>query len=313
MKRIHSIGLSILLAATACKGKGDAAAASDAEPAASSSAAAEATSAEPSAVASASAAVPPPARHRGLVGLFFKAALETDLSDDAKTGLDKIEEPVRGDSVPRHEMAAVHADLIASIKAGKVDTAKIQTDEAGIVKAFAEHEADEATALAQLHDALSPPQRKAVTDAVRAAEAAHDRPPPSADAGSPDFVGRRLEKMKAQLVLDEDQEKQVRAVLSRDMPSPATMQAHYEAGKKQFEALLTAFEKDTFDPKKVDLSSTPGRKPTDPIDRQVKYVGQLLPILTAGQRDRFALLIEHPRGDRGRADITEPPELGGRW
>jgi Spy/CpxP family protein refolding chaperone len=245
--------------------------------------------------------------------MFFKAALDTDLSDDAKAGLDKLEEPVRGDTVPRHEMAAVHADLVASIKAGKVDTAKIQADEAAVTKAFAEHEADEATALGQLHDALSPPQRKAVTDAVRAAEAVHDRPPPSADAGAPDFVARRLERMKSQLVLDEDQQKQVGAVLARDVPSPGAMQAHYEAGKKQFEALLAAFEKDTFDPKKVDLSSTPGRKPTEPIDRQVKYVSQLLPILTAGQRDRFALLIEHPRPDRGRADITEPPEFGGRW
>jgi pyoverdine/dityrosine biosynthesis protein Dit1 len=82
-----------------------------------------------------------------------------------------------------------------------------------------------------------------------------------------------------------------------------------DAAKKQLEAVLAAFEKDTFDPKKVDLSSTPGKKPTEALDRQVKYIGDLLPILTPGQRDRFAVLMDHgrERGMRGES-LAEPPE-----
>ena len=112
--------------------------------------------------------------------------------------------------------------------------------------------------------------------------------------------------MKAQLVLDEDQQKQVAAVLARDAPTPAAIQAHFDAVKKQTEAIASAFEKDTFDAKKVDLSPAPGKKPTDGIDRQVKYVGQLLPILTAGQRDRFAAHDGPPSRSRRAAAIRSP-------
>ena len=98
--------------------------------------------------------------------------------------------------------------------------------------------------------------------------------------------------MKSQLVLDQDQQKQVAAVLARSAPTPAAIQAHVDTLKKQTETVATAFESDTFDPKKLDLSPAPGKKVTDPFDREIKYIGQLLPILTPGQRDRFASLMD---------------------
>lgn len=116
--------------------------------------------------------------------------------------------------------------------------------------------------------------------------------------------------MKSQLVLEPDQMKQVAAVLAHDAPTPATTQARFEALKKQTEAIATAFDSDKFDAKKLDLAAVPGKKVTDPFDRQVKYIGQLLPILTAGQRDRFAGMMEHPRMGRGDS-ITEAPDPGG--
>ena len=118
--------------------------------------------------------------------------------------------------------------------------------------------------------------------------------------------------MKAQLVLDEDQQKQVAAVLARTAVTTAAVQAHFDASKKQTEAIASAFEKDTLRPQKLDLSPTPGKKPTDGIDRQIKYLGQMLPIFTAGQRDRFAAMMDHPRDRGGRGDsITEAPDPGG--
>jgi Spy/CpxP family protein refolding chaperone len=313
MKRISSIAIFVTAAAcvasAACNGHGSAA--TTAEPEAAAPVAVEAPDA-PSAAAPASAMVPPPVHHRGLVGMFFRAAEEGELTDDEKAAADKLEEPLRNEVGPRHEMAAFHSDLVASIKAGKMDAPKLQADTAALSKAFTARDDEQVTALAGLHDALTPAQRKAVTDSIRAAQAAHERPAPAADASaaaSAAEVAHRLERMKAQLVLDSDQQKQVAALLARETPSSSTAQGRMDAAKKQLEAVLTAFEKDTFDPKKVDLSSTPGKKPTEALDRQVKYIGDLLPILTPGQRDRFAVLMDrgHERGMRGES-LAEPPD-----
>jgi len=309
MKRILTIGLSVVLATAACNGRNAATSVlADAETEAA-TAAVEVPDAAPGADASASTASgTPPVHRRGLAGMFFRAAQDTELTDDQKASIAKLEEPLQGDLGSHREISALHADLVSGVKDGKIDSTKIAADEAAVAKVLAAREEEQATALGGLHDVLTPAQRGAVADAVRALR---DRPPPAVPAGAPDWAARRLDHMKAQLVLDEDQQKQVAAVLAHDGPTPATVQAHLEAVKKQTEAIATAFERDTFETKKLDLSAAPGKKVTDPFDRQVKYVAQLLPILTAGQRDRFAALMEHPR-DRGPHgdSITEAPDPG---
>ncbi len=236
MKRTSFLSLAVLVPAVAasvvaCKGH-DAAVVADAAPAAPPSAAIESPSA--SAVASASAApAPPVVHHRGLVGMFFKAALEGDVTDDERDAIAKIEEPLRAEPNSRRELVAVHTDIIASIKAGKIDNAKLQADATAVAHTFEARQEQEAAALGQLHDALTPPQRKAVADAVRAAHEGN-RESSRFDGGMPpDWAAHRVERMKAQLVLDEDQEKQVAALIARDAPSPAAVQARIEAGKKQ--------------------------------------------------------------------------------
>jgi Spy/CpxP family protein refolding chaperone len=312
MKRIFTLGLVLALAG--CNSHNASTAASpDAEVEAMAAAAEAPSSPEagasgPDASASASAAL---MRRRGLAGSFFRAAQDTDLSDDQKATIAKLEESLQGEPGPRHEMTALHADLVAGVKDGKIDTSKVAADETAVAKMLASREEEQATALTGLHGALTPAQRGAVADAVRAAR---ERPPPaSPPAGAPDWATRRLEHMKSQLVLDQDQQKQVAAVLARVAPTPAAAQAHYDAVKKQAEAAAAAFEKDTFDAKKIDLSAAPGKKVTDPFDREIKYITQLLPILTAGQRDRFAALMDHPREHGpGRGDsITEVPDPAG--
>jgi len=319
MRRISTAGASIVIGIAfgigACHGNNATSAAPDAEPEAAPSASAdetEAGAASASAASASDAAAPGPVvHHRGIAGPFFRAALEADLTDDQKATLDKLEEPIRNDPGARKEASAFRTDLVASIKAGRIEGAKLQADEAAITKAVLAHQEEQATALNGLHAALSAEQRKAVVDAVRASQPAHDHPPTFmlSDAGASEWVAHRLERMKSQLVLDLDQQKEVAAVLARnEPPPPGAMQAHAEAVKKQTEALLVAFEKDAFDAKKLDLSATPGHKPTEALDRQVKYVTQLMPILTAGQRDRLAGQIERPRG-KGES-IAEPFEMG---
>ena len=335
MRRIHTagpfthlVGAALAAAAftvagasaVACNGKNaanGADAAVDAEPAPSASSAAEALSGAPDASAGPSdaAAAPPVVHHRGLAGAFFRAALDTELTDDQKAAIDKLEEPAKNDPGTRHEISAYHADLVASLKMGRFDGAKIQADEATFAKATQARQEEQATALNGLHETLTADQRKAVVEAIRTSQAAHEHAPAAmSDAGASEWTARRLERMKSQLVLDLDQQKEVAAVLAKSAPPASAAQAHFDAMKKQMDTLLAAFEKDAFDAKKLDISATPGRKPTEALDRQVKYLEQLLPILTAGQRDRLAASIERPREirDHGRADsIAEPFDMGG--
>jgi len=322
MRRIRTVAAWIVVvAASACNGKNATTASLDAEPGpeAAASSAAEALSVADGgadAALSDAAAPAPVVHHRGLAGVFFRAALEADLTDDERAAIDKIEEPIRSDPGPRHELAAYHSDVAASLKAGRFDMAKLQADEAAYAKAVVARQDEQATALNALHGALTADQRKAVVESLRTSQAAHEHPPgPVGDAGASEWVAHRLERMKSQLVLDLDQQKEVAAVLARSAPPPASaMQAHFDAMKKQMDALLVAFEKDAFDAKKLDLSATPGKKPTAAMDSQLRYLEQLLPILTAGQRDRLAVSIERPRDarDRGRNEpISEPFEMGG--
>jgi Spy/CpxP family protein refolding chaperone len=310
MTRSPTLGLALVLAAAACNARGASTAApADAEPEATAPVV-EVPDAASGADASASASPAiPPMHRRGLVGMFFKAAHDADLTDDQKTAIAKLEEPFQGEPPPRREMTALHTDLVASVKEGKIDTAKLAADEAAVAKMLSSREEEQATALTGLHDALTPAQRGAVADAVRAAR--ERPPPPAAPPGAADWATRRLEHMKSQLVLDQDQQKQVAVVLARDAPTPATVQAHREAVKKQTEAVARAFESDAFDAKKIDLSAAPGRRNTEGFDRQIKYISSIVPILTPGQRDRFAALMEHPqqRAASARGDsITEAPD-----
>jgi Spy/CpxP family protein refolding chaperone len=272
-------------------------------------ASASAPEASASAAPSASAAQPPPAHHRGIAGMFFRAALDLELTDEARAAIRSIEDPLRVDPGSRHEAAAIRSDLVASLKAGRLEAAKIQADVVAAAKSIqARHEA-QATALAGLHDFLNPEQRKAVAEAVRAPLPSHEHAA-AASAGA-EWAAHRLERMKSLLVLDADQEKQVGAILARQVPASAALQARQEASKKRLDALAAAFEKDEFDAKKVDLAAVDGRKPTEPIDREVRYVSELLPVLTPGQRDRLAALMEHPRGGHGDSIADPPPEPAG--
>jgi Spy/CpxP family protein refolding chaperone len=316
MTRSATVGFALALAAAACNARGASTAApADAEPEATAQVVEVPDAASGADASSSASPAIPPIHRRGFVGMFFRAAHDTDLTEEQKTAIGKLEEPFQGEPPPRREMTALHTDLVASVKEGRIDTAKLAADEAAVAKMLSSREEEQATALAGLHDALTPAQRGAVADAVRAARERPQPPaPPPVATAAADWATRRLEHMKSQLVLDQDQQKQVAAVLAREAPTPATVQAHREAVKKQTEAVARAFESDTFDAKKIDLSATPGRRSTEGFDRQIKYVSSILPILTSGQRDRFAALMEHPQQRAGAArgdSITEAPDPAG--
>jgi hypothetical protein len=80
--------------------------------------------------------------------------------------------------------------------------------------------------------------------------------------------------------------------------------------KKKMEALLTAFEKDGFDAKKVDPFDA--KKARAPMEIEMKLLGQLVPILKPEQRDKLAAKVEKgpsPHGKRGGMGGRPPPIL----
>jgi Spy/CpxP family protein refolding chaperone len=255
--------------------------------------------------------------------MLFQAARALELKDEQKAKLDAAEKTAHAgmDDAARDAMKAaskdLHTELVAGIKAGKIDNAKLEPKYAALEKLAAAGHAKEAEALSALHDALDATQRKAVTANVRAKQAAREAKMAhregdggAADGGAPHFQTKRmLGGLTRGLELDAEQEKKVDALVAKDdgkgHPDPAEM-------KKNVEALLTAFEKDTFDAKKLDAFDA--KRARGPMEQETKLLAQLLPILKPEQREKLAAKMEKgpsPHGRRagfGHSPILEQQE-----
>jgi Spy/CpxP family protein refolding chaperone len=250
---------------------------------------------------------------RGIAGSFLRAARDlADLKDPQKAALDKVTDGLKsgsdGDAM-KTEMKSFHDDMMAGVKAGKLDQAKLTAHYAAMDKLGQTRSDKEADALNGVYAALDANQRKALTAAVRANQAKRDEKAKAwmaaHDGGAPaDWTKKRLDKMTADLGLDADQQKKVGDLLGKQM-KPGDMDAMRDAGKKRMEAILAAFEKDGFDAKKQDLSMMPGKKPHDMIQQQVDFTNALLGILKPDQRDKLAASMDKKPGDGA------PERMGG--
>ncbi len=266
------------------------------------------------ATAAASAAKPRPmvGRHGGIASGLFRAAADLPLTDAQSEQLNQIEATLKADdSGIRTAMKAFRADLLAGVKAGKIDTAKMTADDAVVDKAIADHQDKEAAALDSLYKLLDPAQRTTVVAAVRAKQAERETRMANwnkdADGGAPDWSKKRLDRLTADLALDAGQQKQVAALLTKnaDPPNAAGMQARWDDLKKRQDALLTAFASSSFDAKKADLTMLPGKTQHDPMDHMATFFTQLLPILHPDQRDKLAATMDRPFGAH-----EGPPGMG---
>jgi Spy/CpxP family protein refolding chaperone len=322
----RSLGCAFVLALTlpiACNTSS-----SSQAPASSSAASASAPSAptEQASAPIASASVKPPRRgdRGGPAGTLFAAARELTLSDGEKTAIDALEAQRETSDIPTDDLKDVQVDTVAGIRAGKLDTAKLQADFAAFDKTVAARGATEATAVSGLYAALEPAQRKELVTAVRARQAARDaqmNAHDGMDAGAAQWTKRRLARLTEQLGLDAAQQKSVDAILakSEDVTSPSAMHAMGEEGKKRMEAILTAFEGNNFDAavKKLDLTGAPGKTPHEGLEKDTSFLSQLLPILTPEQREKLAVQRERsgprrrPEGHPGPGQWHGPPPGGG--
>jgi hypothetical protein len=254
--------------------------------------------------------------------MVLHAARDLQLSDAEKAKLDAIDGTLQPNDAPRSELRDLQADVVAGIRAGKLDMTKVQPDYVAIDKALQARQAKEADALNALHAALDPTKRAALVAALQAKQAAREAQRAAhddADAGSPaDWTKRRVDRLTRQLALDDGQQKSVAAIVAKGDPmTPATMRAKRDAAKKHMDALLTAFAADPFDATKLDLSPMPGKTPHEAIEKDTTFVSQLLPILTQDQRIKLAAQRErmggrrHSEGDEGPWDQDRDDNGGG--
>ncbi|MFI5301147.1 MAG: hypothetical protein ACHREM_23935 [Polyangiales bacterium] len=301
MRVVRTVSFALVaVVVAACDKTGDGAASTAASASASTSVAPKPVAPMPSASAMASAA-PKARRHirRGGIAAAFlaSAAEETTIRPDQLTKIEGLDEALRGGQEgPSAEMKALHAELAAEVKAGKLDAAKLDPLYAAVDKAMDARRAKEVVALNGLHAALDPAGRKAVTAALRARQKMHEE---KAKTSKPEeWRKHHAERLTKDLGLDDAQQKQLDAAMAKSAPTQAQMDALKDGYQKRREALLTAFEGDVFDASKLDLGPV-DKMAKGPSHRESDSIEQLLPILKPDQRDKLAERVGHEHGHDG--------------
>ena len=302
MRAARSVSLVAVVAAVTAVGALAACSKSGSEGptgAASSSVAAASTSAVASASAAASslasAITKKPRRmmrRGGIAGSFLAAAAELPtLKPEQATKIDALEETLRGGAspavpAPATEWKDLQAELVTEIKAGKLDAAKLDPLYAAVDKAAEARRAKEGAALDGLHATLDATQRKALADGLRARQKLHEEKRGAA-AKPEDWRKRHVARVTEELGLDDAQQKQLEAAMAKAGPTQPELDALRDGQQKRRDALLTAFEGETFDATKLDLGPA-DKSAKGPAHRERDYLAQLLPILKPEQRDKLA-------------------------
>lgn len=269
--------------------------------------------------ASAPTAPPQPVRHHvSLAGILLKSAYDLPLTPEQRSALDGAEASLYppGAPTPWTAVTAFQADLVAGIRANKLDMTKLRADGAEIDRAVAAGQAAEAEALDTLHGVLDAATRQTLADGVKARRDRLERPGPpkpplGVDGGPVDVTARRLELLSVELSLDDGQKRQVAALLARQAATegPAVEQARHDAMRRRVDALLTAFPQDSFEAKKLDLSGPTGKLPHERLDEAAAFAAGMMPILKVGQLLMFADQTQHGAGrpERFVEDIEAGP------
>jgi Spy/CpxP family protein refolding chaperone len=264
-----------------------------------------------------------------MAGMLFAAANDLTLSDTQKASLATLSAQLGPSDAARTAMTSLNGDLVAGVKAGKLDTAKLTTDAAAVDTAQQAQQAAQATAINGLYALLDAGQRKQLVDGVRAKQTARDarRPPPptapsasasaaASAAGVPaNWAKQRVDRLTATLGLDAGQQTQVTALLAKQPPpTPAAMQANRDAMKKRMDALLTGFAGDGFDATKLDWSTPAGMSAKDNVQKRIDYYTGLIAILKPDQLQKLATSMTAPLAAAGRVGPNAgalDPTLGG--
>jgi Spy/CpxP family protein refolding chaperone len=298
-------GLALASSAVACNtGSGS-------QPGGGDAATAAAGTASAATAAPSGQATPPKPAHRfhrggGMFGMLLRGTRDLTLSDAQNDAIGKLDDELHADDATRGgELKALDTDVIAGIRAGKVDLTKVQTDYAAIDAAMQARLAKEATAVNGLYALLDPGQRKQLADGLRAKQTEREQSMKNLpDAGGPDVAMKmRVARLTNELSLDDAQQKQVSALVAKLEP-PTAAQSRKDAAKQQVGALLTAFAADGFDANKV---PPPGKSLHEGMERDVTFTAQLVSILRPEQREKLATQRERMSMMRARMGAGDSP------
>lgn len=254
--------------------------------------------------------------HHGLyAAMLFGATQQLKLTDAQKASVDKLRQQFGGPDATGDKAFKDFNDALAEgVKAGKVDTSKLEPLYAELDKAVQARHDKEVEALNGLHTALDSTARKALVDVVRKQQKMRQEhmanKPAAATAKMKNwkaqFMKNRLDRMTKELDLDATQQKKVDALLKQDQP-PMKADKDRDTMNKRVDALLTAFAKDTFDAKTLDLGDLPVKKAHAQMDHRVQFLNKLLPILKPEQRDKYATAMQRRPAMRGMGPMLGRP------
>jgi len=266
----------------------------------------------------------------GVVPMMLEAADGLELKPEQKASIDKLDEQMGPERGGPNEFKEFRTALIAGVRAGKIDPAALAPLKANIEKAMQARKDKDAERLNALYAALEPAQRKSLVAAVRtkqaerearfdarktAAAASGSAAPSAAASAKPadgDWKKQRIERLTKELELDAAQQKSVEGLLGKgDHPTPASMDTMRDERKKRMDALLTAFEGEGFDAKKVEFWPADTKKMAQGTDRHIQTLTQLLAILKPEQREKLAARMEQPaRGGRAGYPVDDESGFG---
>jgi Spy/CpxP family protein refolding chaperone len=238
--------------------------------------------------------------HHGGLTTFISMAVDTlGLDEEKRASVEKIQNDLRAKTAPARD---AENDLLAAIAdgvaAGKLDTAKINAAvEKQAAASTSIHDAT-ADALTQLHDALTPAERAALVDKVKAHWEVWHKVNVDEKAGNKD-KGGHLAKLTTLLALTPEQVDKISAALGTD--APVTPKTDPKAEDGHVQSFATAFLADKFDPKSVASSATAsaGHVARHGGGRLVRFYGAVTPVLTPQQRTTLAAeLREHANDDQ---------------
>jgi Spy/CpxP family protein refolding chaperone len=237
--------------------------------------------------------------HHGGLTTFISMAVDTLGLDEAKrVSVAKIQSDLRAKTAPAR---SAESDLLAAIAdgiaAGKIDATKVSAAVERQATAAAGIHAATVDALTQLHDVLSPAERAALVDKVKAHSDVWHKVNVDEKAGSKDDKGGHLAKLTKLLGLAPDQVDKISAALAAD--APVTAKNDPKAEDAHVQAFATAFLADKFDAKALAAPATAaaGHAARHGGARLARFYGAVAPVLTPPQRTTLAAQIRERLND----------------
>jgi Spy/CpxP family protein refolding chaperone len=233
--------------------------------------------------------------HHGGIAMFIDMAVDSlGLPADKKAQVEKIQADLHAKMAPSRDAEHAVLQLLADgVAAGKIDDAKLDAALKKQEAASAAIHAANADALNQLHDALSPAERAALVDKVKAHAEVWKKVNHDEEQGSKE-KGGHLAHLTEMLSLTPDQAEKISAALQKDAP-PKPDLAAVDAHIKAFEA---AFEADKFDAKTLTTANAANSAISKHGSaRMVRFYKIVTPLLTPEQRTKLAEHIRERMND----------------